>query len=243
MSQKSHGGSTCGPGGWCGKQAVPIFCTRVTKCSKETQKVRVRVAIVQKHGRVDGCEGLRIVAHCVSGLFSGFVGYENCWRNGECCRMGFHWLSLLFYHACDWRSEECSGSRHCTSYPEKQRSQSCVKICSLACKSLCNIVYGSAVNFHSGNHIVLWAYLFMGVTAPQYHGWSFDGEHWPTEASSVCMPGLPGCCGSTPWRLWLSPLCLGARRTLSPITFSTLTLCQRNEDIQFCALLELLFCD
>lgn len=157
-----HRESTCGPCRRWGKQVVRIFCMQSWKHSKDPQKVRVRVAIVQKHGRVDGCEGPYIVAHCVSGLFRGFVGYENCWRNGECCRMGFHRLSLLLYHACDWRSEECSGSRRCTSYPEKQRSQSCVKIYSLPCKSLCNIVYGSTVNFHSGNHIVLWAYLFMG---------------------------------------------------------------------------------
>lgn len=48
------------------------------KHSKDARKVRVRVAIVQKHEWVDDCEGPYIVAHCVSGLFSGFVGYENC---------------------------------------------------------------------------------------------------------------------------------------------------------------------
>lgn len=55
------------------------------------------------------------------------------------------------------------GSRRCTSYPEKQRTRACVKIYRLPCKSLWNIVYGGAVNFHSGNRIVLWAHLFMGV--------------------------------------------------------------------------------
>lgn len=99
-----------------------------------------------------------------------------------------------------------------------------MKIYSLPCKSLCNIVYGGAVNFHSGNHIVLWAYLFMGVTALQYHGWSFDGEHWPAEASSVCMPGLPGRCGSTPRRLQLRPTCMGAYITQVPL-YSLLSPC------------------
>lgn len=141
---------------------------------------------MQKHGQVDGCEGPHIVAHCVSGLFRGFVGYENCWRNAECCRMGFHRLSLLLYHAGDWRIEECFGSRHCTSYPEKQRSQSCVKIYRLPWKSLWNIVYGSAVNFYSGNRIVLWAHLFIGLL-----NWPLcnttDGHLMRAPASKSCQ--------------------------------------------------------
>lgn len=32
------------------------------------------MAIVQKHGRVDGCEGPHIVAHCVSGPFQRLCG-------------------------------------------------------------------------------------------------------------------------------------------------------------------------
>ena len=35
------------------------------------------MAIISEQWRVD-CVSLCIVAHCVSGLFSGFVGYEKC---------------------------------------------------------------------------------------------------------------------------------------------------------------------
>lgn len=55
-----------------------------------TQAQRKDSYCLKKHWRVDRCVSLYIVAHCVSGLFSGFVGYENCWRNRGRCRMGFH---------------------------------------------------------------------------------------------------------------------------------------------------------
>lgn len=203
-------------GRW-GKQAV----NSRKKTTAKTHKKRERGCLLcrNKGGRM--VVRVCILWHIVyQGPFSGFVGYENCWRNGERCRMGFHRLSLLLYHAGDWRREECSGSRRCTSSPEKQGSQSCVKIYRLPCRSLWTFVYVSAVNFHSGSHIVLWAYLFMGVLsclALQYHRWAFDGEHWPAKASSVCMPSLPGGCASTPRRLRPRRTCRGTYITQVPL--------------------------
>lgn len=54
--------------------------------------------------------------------------------------MGFHRLSLLLYHAGDRRSEECTGSRRYTGYPEKQRRRSCVELYRLCHKSPLSIV-------------------------------------------------------------------------------------------------------
>lgn len=42
-------------------------------------------------------------------------------------------------------------------------------------------------------------------------------EHWPAKASSARMPGLPGCCGSTPRQLPLRRTCLGTYITYSPL--------------------------
>ena len=106
-------------------------------CSSEDahEHIATRWPLSGKHWRVDRCVCLCIVAHCVSGPFSGFVGYENCWRNRERCRMGFHWLSLLLYHAGDRRSEECTGCRHYTGYPEKHRRRPHVETYRLCHKS------------------------------------------------------------------------------------------------------------
>lgn len=206
--------------------------------------MRARSAIVQKHGQVDGREGPYIVAHCVSGLFSGFVGYENCWRNAESCRMGFHRLSLLLYHAGDWRIEECFGSRRCTSYPEKQRSQCCVKIYRLPCKSLWSIVYGRAVNFYSGNRIVLWAHLFIGLL-----NWPLcnttDGHSMRALASKSFQRAYAWSPRTLRFNTSAAPTQTyvpGNLHNIQPVIFSGLTLCQCDEDVQVCAVLEWLLC-
>lgn len=63
----------------------------------------------------------------------------------ECCRMGFHRLSLVLYRNGDSRSEECTGSRHYTGYHEKHRRWTCVETFGCSKNPQSTLFYDSAI--------------------------------------------------------------------------------------------------